>query len=211
MDELRQVTINYSDSNFLNLEGEEVHLVLRPHGLTLMPSIVLLGFLVIALVSAITAAGVYLSLSLLSILGLLSVIIFGLFILGQTILGWYLHLYVVTSRKILELSYSPFGDCIINNILLDQVRCTEVDMHSPGFFYQLLDIGNISITFDRPTHQQEFLIEKIKDYRKVGNHISTLLVPHEKPFGKDLEALWIRDRTDPARFTYTETLTPARR
>lgn len=209
MDELRQVAINYDDSNFLNPEGEEIHLVIRPHLLTLIPSLIILSLLVIGLIGIIVIAGIFFPLSLINILGLLSVIIFGLFLFGQTLLGWYFHLYVVTSRKILELSYSPFGDCIINNILLDQVKCTEVDMHSPGFFYQLLDVGNISITFDRPTHQQEFLIEKIKDYRKIGSHLSTLLV-NQKPTGKDLEALWIRDKADPSLYTYTE-LIPARR
>lgn len=209
MNGLSEASLNQTASNFLNFDEEEVYLILRPHSLSLIPSIIIHNFLIIFLLASVIAAVMFLPISLTAVLGFLVIINIGLFLLGKIILDWYFHIYVITNRKILELSYSPFGNCIISDILLDQVKCTEVDMGSPGFFYQLFDIGNIAITFDRPTHQQEFILEKIKDYRQVGSHLGRLLVKHEQSLARaanQIEAMWIRDKSNPSLYSYTEDL-----
>lgn len=79
-------------------------------------------------------------------------------------LGWYFHFYLVTTRKIVEVCNIPFGNYFINEILLDRVKCTEVDIMSHGIINQLLRVGDVIVTFDRPTHHRESFI-----FNKVAN------------------------------------------
>lgn len=92
---------------------------------------------------------------------------------------WYFHMYIITTRKLLEVNYSPLDTLVENEVLLDQVRCTEVDMQRGGLIHELLDFGTIRVTFDRPTHQQEFVLANIKSHRKIGILLSNMLVDFE--------------------------------
>jgi hypothetical protein len=96
-------------------------------------------------------------------------------LVAKTIIDWYLHMYLVTNRRILEIQYKPFFSQDVNDVLLDQVRCTEIDIKIHGYIHGLIDVGDIIITFDRPTHQQEFVIHDIKSPRKVGTLLGHLL------------------------------------
>lgn len=116
------------------------------------------------------------------------------------------HLYIVTNRKLLEIRYSPFGEDIRNEILLEQVKCTEVDMKKSGIIYQFLDIGDISITFDRPTHQHGFIIEHIDNCSKLSHFLSHILLnpdeirePHPKP-----NTIWYRPDQESDKYQFTE-------
>lgn len=96
-------------------------------------------------------------------------------LITKTIIDWYLHMYIVTNRRILEIQYKPFFSQDVNDVLLDQVRCTEIDVQIHGYIHGLMDIGDIIITFDRPTHQQEFVLHDIKSPRKIGTLLGHLL------------------------------------
>lgn len=92
----------------------------------------------------------------------------------KTIIDWYFHLFIVTNRKILEVWFSPLFFYKINGVLLDQVRCTEIDEKKHGIMNELVDVGDIIITFDRPTHQEEFVLTAIKNPRKVAMLLSDM-------------------------------------
>lgn len=211
MDGISGLQLNSDRLNFINHEGEAILLALRPHFLTLIPSLILLPFLILVFLAAVTVASIFLPLSLNSFYLISVVIVLGLFLLGKILLDWYFHFYFITDRKILELTYSPLAGCIINDILLDQVKCTEVDMQTSNLFYQFFDIGNIIITFDRPTHKQGFILENIKDYRKIGTYLGKIMVPQQEGEKKPAEAMWLRDKKDPSRYSYTEEIRPIRR
>lgn len=93
----------------------------------------------------------------------------------KDIVHWYFHLYLITNRKIAEIRYSPLSSESTNSILLDQLRCTEIDAELRGFVSEMFDIGNVTITFDRPTHQETFTLINIRSPRKTANLLSSKL------------------------------------
>lgn len=93
----------------------------------------------------------------------------------KEIVHWYFHLYLITNRKIAEIRYSPLSSESTNSILLDQLRCTEIDAELRGFVSEIFDIGNVTITFDRPTHQETFTLINIRSPRKTANLLSSKL------------------------------------
>lgn len=90
----------------------------------------------------------------------------------KQIIDWYYHLYIITSRKITEVVCAPFFSDAINDVILDQVRITEIDVKITNAIGEFLDVGDIIITFDRPSHETVFTIKSIKDPTKVGAYLS---------------------------------------
>lgn len=60
---------------------------------------------------------------------------------------------------------------VIYEVLLDQVRCTEVDVEGNGLVNEIFNVGTVLITFDRPTNEKIFSIENIKRPRTVAMHL----------------------------------------
>jgi len=89
-------------------------------------------------------------------------------ILIKQMVEWFFHFYIVTNRKIIEVAYRPLYSKIIFEVLLDQVRCTEVDVSGSGFFNEMFNVGTVLITFDRPTNEKIFTIENIKRPRNIA-------------------------------------------
>jgi len=102
------------------------------------------------------------------ITSIIVVIISSLSISAKIVTDWYFHFYVVTDKRIIEISHAPLFSHTMCDVLLSQVRCTEIDVKINGIIHQLLDIGDIIVSFDRPTHQEEFVFYDIKDPRKIG-------------------------------------------
>lgn len=131
-------------------------------------------------------------------------------LITKGIIDWYCHFYVVTTRKILEVCLAPLFSDKINEILLDQVRCTEVDTERRGMLRELLDVGNVTITFDRPTHQQEVVFVDIKDSEQAGVFLSDVLVGQSIK-NKEESGMWFRareEKNNPHRFRFTEEVFP---
>ena len=116
------------------------------------------------------------------------------FFITQKILEWYFHMYIISDKKIIEIFHSPLFFGKVSEILLSQVRCTEVDSEMNGFLHHLLNVGHVAITFDRPTHQQEFTMRDIKNPNLVCMHLSTFLINQIK-YPSD-QGLWTIDKND---------------
>ena len=108
----------------------------------------------------------------------------------KVIIDWYFHLYILTSKKILEVWYTPLASHVVNDILLDKVSCTEIDSRVHGFLNELLDVGDVVITFDRPTHQEEFVLSDIEQCDKVGKFMTQQLI--DRGGGNPLPPLWMK-------------------
>ncbi|HVF69475.1 MAG TPA: hypothetical protein VNA13_02820 [Xanthomonadales bacterium] len=180
-------------STFLDWEGEELLLVIRRHVFTLISPlfltwtvILLLGFIAVFLF---TQALFSPPLLILSILLLLSI---GISASVYSLVYWYFHIYVLTSRKILEVMYTPLFSHVVNDIFLDKVNCTEVDLSSKGFFHELIDMGDLTITFDRPTHQEEFVLQDIKNCDDVGKFLIKKLMGGRRHEAEEM--IWMRSR-----------------
>lgn len=148
----------------------------------------------------------YLESYLLFILFLLVNFTIALNLIGKLVIDWYFHLYVVTDRKILEVCYSPLFSHQICDVLLDQVRCTEVDVKINGMLNELIDRGDVVVTFDRPTHQEEFTFSQIKDPKKIGMLLGNAF--HSSMQVNNSPSFWYEDRNQPGKYRFIEEIFP---
>jgi hypothetical protein len=112
--------------------------------------------------------------------GILLIVCVSITLIVKSIVDWHFHVYIVTNRKVIEVRYSPLFFYKTNVVLLDQVRCTEIDEKQHGLLNELLDMGDITMTFDRPTHQDEFVFQDVKNPRELANILNTMFASLEK-------------------------------
>ena len=127
-------------------------------------------------------------------------------IIAKIIVDWHCHFYILTTNRILEVCYKPLFSNYINNVILNQVKSTEIDIEKTGIINQLLDMGNVIITFDRPTHQEEFRLMNIKNPKETGFLMSDIL-DIEKTDMMDAP-LWYKSKDEKHRFRITEQIFP---
>lgn len=90
----------------------------------------------------------------------------------RDLIHWSFHMYIATNKQLIEVQYDPLVSQAINSVLLDQIRCTEIDVEMFGIIPELLGIGNVEVTFDRPTHKEIFVIRGIRSPRAIANLLS---------------------------------------
>lgn len=162
---------------FLTLKDESLLLVIRKH-----PYVVVFPILFLLLITVFCIGSAYLLfervLSSLPLFITSSFLLISLSfgILAKLIIDWYFHIYLLTNRKILEFRYTPLTSYVVNDVMLDRVFCTEIDFQTNGFIEDLIDLGDIIITFDRPTHQEEFIMKDIRECHEVGNFLTQQLL-----------------------------------
>ncbi len=177
MQKPKRLIINGEWNHFLTLPDEKLLCVTRKHWFLLIAPlsfIILIG--IVSIVFAFIIFSFFLASIKLFVSGSLVLLISSICLAAKVYVDWYFHLYIVTSRKILEIQYAPLSTHMINDVLLDQVNCTEIDVKTDGIICELLDMGNIIITFDRPTHQQEFMLLDIQNPKEISSFLSQNLV-----------------------------------
>lgn len=161
---------------FFTIPKEEIVLLKRQHVFNLLLPLVIISLLGTSIASLLLYL-LFLFSSfwtvLIPALGL--VLAMGLFFAGKNITEWNFHWYVVTSRKVIEICYIPLTTFYVNDILLDQVKTTEIDIRADGILNELLDMGDINITFDRPTRQEGFYLRSIRSARQIGMFLTNYL------------------------------------
>lgn len=183
------------------MPGEILHYIERKHWFVLVIPL-LLSFLFL-----IASTGLIFTLTLLlqveSAIPALVIILFFLITLGLTakiLIDWMFNFYIITSHKISETKINPlFGDSI-SEVLLKQVRCTEIDIVNFGIVNQLLNKGDVHITFDRPTHRDEFILSDISNPREIGAYLSDILI-EPAPFTNNV---WFRNKFADGGYRYAE-------
>ena len=162
---------------FLTLKGEELLLVKRRHPFVVLTPIIVIFCLTVFFISSafVLFQDIFYSPSLFYVTMLLLISI-AISLCTKTIVDWYFHMYILTSRKILELCYTPLTSYIVNDIMLDRVNCTEVDLQSNGFFNEIIDMGDICITFDRPTRREEFILKDIRGSHELATYLTQQLL-----------------------------------
>lgn len=149
--------------NFLEMPGEEVILYTREHWIFLLRNFmsILIITVIFSFISLFVLA--YFHTLLLFTPVILSLLAFLFSAITKICIDWYFHIYLITTHKLMEIFYSPFFLYKTNTILLDQVRCTEIDEGKQGILEEVFDFGNITLTFDRPTHSEEFVLQRVGD------------------------------------------------
>lgn len=199
----------YSDTNpFFLLPGEHVVLTTRQHIYAILPPIIIACLLGIgAILLGFTGASFINPPAILTLLCGSIIVVMTLSLVTKLLVDWYFHIYLVTNRRILEIVYRPFFSQDVNDVLLDQVRCTEIDIQIRGYVHGLIDVGDIIITFDRPTHQQEFVLHDIKSPRKNGTLLGHLLNTPKAAINS--KTFWHQVPTSQDNnYTFSEEITP---
>lgn len=81
----------------------------------------------------------------------------------------------------------------MNDILLDKVNCTEIDLRRTGFVNELIDMGDVAITFDRPTRQEEFVLKDIESSYRLGIFLTKQLLDHKGTSLQQSQTIWLRN------------------
>lgn len=156
-------------AKYLTLAGEQPIIAKRQHPFLLIKS---LSLLLLATVSLVGLSSYF----ILHILGSWSVQI-GAFLLIinlaailslKLIINWYYHFYIITNRKIREIFCLASNSTLSNDVFLDQVRTTEISTKFGGFLGELINMGEVRISFDRPSHEEEFILKNISDPYTTG-------------------------------------------
>lgn len=190
-------------SNFKLFENEELIFATREHWLPLIVRLFRNGFL--SLIIATLTAGVVMLLFMnpaLSISFFFLVMLTGGIAMVRLLIHWSFHLYIATNKQIIEVRYSPLLSEAINSVLLDQIRCTEIDVEMYGLIPELLGIGNVELTFDRPTHKEEFIIKDIRSPRKIANLLSGQIHQGTQVVSQPSMLLWTKDDSDNNKYRF---------
>jgi hypothetical protein len=178
---------------FLTLKDEQLLLVKRRHPFVFLIPIFIISCLTLFFIicSYIVFQGFFLSSSLFFVTTLLLVSI-AISVSTKTIIDWYFHMYILTNRKILELRYTPLTSYLVNDVMLDRVSCTEIDLRTNGILNELIDMGDVLITFDRPTHQEEFVLKDIKGSHSLATYLTQQLMDGNNTPSTNLQPIWFK-------------------
>lgn len=157
---------------------------LGPIIFSILISVAVIVFIYVISLNVFRSPIVFIGLSL-----LILIILIGL--ITKTVVDFYFHFYIVTDRQILEVIAVPFYKDRIFDVLLDQVRTTEIDSKIPSVLHEILDMGDVVIGFDRPSHEQQFVLTNIKAPRETELVLSKQLesIMHSAP-------IWFHPRGD---------------
>lgn len=198
--------------NCLTLPDERLLLAKRKHWLAVAIQIVM--FLVVATIFLVIAVAFFTTLFpsfLLAVVSVATIFLFSTTLITKCIVDWYCHLYIVTTHRILELCHVPLFSDHQSDVLLDQLRVTEIDVKKEGVVAELLNIGAVTITFDRPTHQEMFMLIDIEDPEMVGTFLGSALVDGVRH--NPQREVWYRKKEVDGQkriFRFTEEIFPGR-
>ena len=184
---------------FLTLREEQLLLVKRTHPFVVFIPIIIICCLTLFFISSafFLFENIFYSPSLFYVTTLLLISI-AISLTTKNIVDWYFHMYILTNRKILELRYTPLTSYIVNDIMLDRVNCTEVDLQSNGFFNEIIDMGDICITFDRPTRREEFVLKDIQGSHELATYLTQQLLertPQTDSLIPQQNTIWLRQHS----------------
>lgn len=198
-------TMRHSD-RFISLPSETLLLTTRGHWFMLAPPFLLTtiaaSFFTLSIISIFLFLLPLLSLLILFLL-LITTISFSL--ISHILVAWYYHVYIVTTHKIIEITYIPLSHHLINEVLLNQVRCTEIDVKTKGIINEILNKGDVIITFDRPTHQEEFVLSNIAKPSQTAIFLSDNLINIRREV---TSPVWYQTKDKPSKFRFTDDLNP---
>lgn len=176
----RTMQTNYN--HFITFPDEKIILASRQHKfLLILPVtvIVLVSVLSFVLLITLKTSGLF-SFPVFISLFMLVVILMNAAVI-KLLSDWYYHFYVVTSRKIVEVSCNPLFSRVISGLLLEQVRVTEVDVEVNGLINDIFNMGHVIIDFDRMAHEERFTlynIERPHETSRLLAHSFELIMQH---------------------------------
>lgn len=206
MEQKDQYILKGNFETFLTLPRERLVFAQRQHWFVLIVPI--LGTIFISILCFITIfflSIIHFYSFFLLITGSLLLLTLTISAITKLTMEWYFHFYLVTNRKILQITYKPFINDKINELLLDQVKCTEVDVNVNGILNETIDMGDVTITFDRPTHEEEFTFSHMQSPRQIGLFLADAFDTHPE---ENTNIIWYHQKTKESRWRFTEQIFP---
>lgn len=195
-----------SMSHFLTLPSERLLFAKRKHWITLAIPLLVQGWIGLMLIGLLYLfLAFFFQQMLLFIISSATLLLLILSIMVKTAVDWYFHFYIITNRKIIEYHCTPLFSHSINEVLLDHVRCTEIDVNTEGLVNHLVNKGDVTVTFDRPTHEEELMLTDIHDPRQVGATLADAFDMYRSDVSQ--EGAWFRPRGNSRRYFFTDDLT----
>lgn len=196
--------------SLLTFPDEEILIAKRQHWLVLFSSVVTSSIVgTIFLLLAYLFSWIVLKDGLLIFLSITTVLLLSASIIIKNIINWYYHVYIITNHKIIEYDCKPFFSEGVSDILLDLVRCTEIDIHTKGVINQIFDKGDIYITFDRPTHEEGFVIKDIDSPKLTGELLNQVFIADLS--NNNSNATWVKNKNGKGKYRYIEEILPQKR
>lgn len=190
--------------SYLSSEDEQLLYVGKPAGIVLIPRLIVLAiFILIGYIGLHIIALIYFENILAFILGATVLITSSMYLGIFIVLDWLFDFYIVTNKKIIDVHFAPPMSHNLSTILLDQVRCTEVDTQKNGFLHELLDFGDVTVTFDRPTHQEAFVFHNINHPEQVSLYLGRALTASSKD---QIKPFWYKTNPTSSRLIMGEDL-----
>ncbi|MCL5432494.1 MAG: hypothetical protein M1524_00050 [Patescibacteria group bacterium] len=206
MQDIKNDFVAESMHSFLTLPGEKILIVQRKHIFTLLLPLFIAGILGLAsILFSFFGTFILLNSPLIAIISTVTLFVVSTSVTTKITVDWYFHLYVITNRKIVEVYCTPLFSHVINDILLDQVRCTEIDIKMQGVIREVLNMGDVVFTFDRPTHQEEIILTDIKNPREIGIFLGDVL---SSTIRQSSSTTWHQSKDNPNKFRFTEEIFP---
>lgn len=154
--------------NFITLDDEKVILVQRKHWVLMSgPIIILLLLFGLAEIIFFTGLVIYLAMPLLFAGLTILFINVALSYVVKIIIGWHGHLYIVTTKRIMEVHYVPFSSYHVNDLLLDQMSIAEIEVDVGNIFNELMGKGDVIIHLNQYAHESLFTLRDVDQPRKM--------------------------------------------
>lgn len=208
-------------SRFVTFPGEEIVLVQRKHWIVFMfPAIFIFIAGIVSTLTLVIVSSIFPAYAILCLTLLAAIFAFLSSFLTKSIVDWYFNFYIVTNKKIVEVCYKPSSSREISEVLLDQVKCTEIDTRIGGLMNEFLDVGDVMVTFDRPTHQEEFIFTTVPDPKEIERRLENAFYtktavlatqPSETNESTAQRSWYNKEKNNPSRWRYTEEIIPSGR
>lgn len=192
--------------NFLTNAEEKVVLTKRSHWVTLLAKI--LAITIVSFILLFFSFFLFAILTLpvkLFVSSVILISILELTLISKLIVDWYCHFYILTNKKLLDVSYSPLFSETAYEVPINQAACSRIVVKKNQILSSFFPIGSINLIFQGKDYTQEF------KFSKIGNPEETSLFLSEY-FGiikdKNIRPFWERAREKMQPFTFVDSVFP---
>lgn len=99
-----------------------------------------------------------------------------------TFMDWYYQFYIITNKRVVHTRFFRVGGYYSEEILLDSSLEREVDRRSSNFIYDLLEIADVYIYFQRFDRPEPFTFKTPQDAQLIENILDEVLVKQKGKF-----------------------------
>lgn len=86
-----------------------------------------------------------------------------------TFMRWYYQFYIITSKCLLHIHFFRIGGYHFDEVFLEKTPIREIDKNAPNAFYDLFDIDDVYVHFQRLERPEPFIFVTPKDPQVIEN------------------------------------------